>query len=372
MSILNEWRPPHQSINPRKPAIMIKSIGLTLVIFLVAFASCSEKETKAPVSLPTQEIVNAFHVQTVPVTSSALDEIIHVTGMIKSDTEAKPSFKTGGVIAHTFVNEGDFVKKGQLLAQLNMTEIEAQATQAEIGVEKASRDLKRVENLYRDSIATLEQFQNAETAVEMAKKYLQIAQFNVAYSEIRSPINGKVVQEFMEEGEITGPGTPVFYIIGVSQSDWKVIAGLTDKNWGKIKKGEKATITLDAYPGLIINSEVIRLSDVTNPMSGTLDVELSIPIKDQRLAAGMLVDIEIKPSKKSEYTIIPIEALVSSDGSSGIVYIPNNGRAEKRKVIIQDFQGERVAIKSGLEGVSEVITAGSGFLVDGDNILVNQ
>ncbi len=351
---------------------MKKSLGRLIVISLVTLMACSDKETKEPASLHTEKVLNVFHVQTVPITSSTLDEVIHVTGMIKSDTEAKPSFKTGGVIAHVYVNEGDVVKKGQLLAQLNMTEIEAQATQAEIAVEKALRDLKRVENLYRDSIATLEQFQNAGTAVEIAKKSLQIAAFNVAYSEIRSPIDGKVIKELMEEGEITGPGTPVFYIMGVSQSDWKVIAGLTDKNWGKIKKGEKATITMDAYPGLIIQSEVTRLSDVANPMSGTLDVELSIPTKDKRLAAGMLVDIEINPSVKSAYTIIPIEALVSSDGKSGIVYIPNNGMAEKRRVLIQDFQGERIAIKSGLEGVSEVITAGSGFLEDGDKILVDQ
>jgi RND family efflux transporter MFP subunit len=175
----------------------------------------------------------------------------------------------------------------------------------------------------------------------------------------------------MEEGEITGPGTPVFYIMGVSQSDWIVMAGLTDKDWGKVRKGQKATITLDAYPGLLIDSKVIRLSDVTNPRSGTLDVELSIPVKDKRLAAGMLVDIKIHPDITNEYTTIPIEALVSSDGTSGVVYIPSNGKAEKRKVIIQDFRGEQVAIKSGLEGVSEVITAGSGFLLDGDNIIVH-
>lgn len=351
---------------------MIKSLGVLLVTFLFTIVACADNETKETSGISAVKPPNVFYVRTAPVTMSGLDDVIHVTGVIQSDTEARPSFKTGGVIARTFVDEGDLVKKGQLLAQLNMTEIEAQATQAKFAVEKSLRDLQRVENLYRDSIATLEQFQNAGTAVDMAKKSLQIAEFNVAYSQIHSPIEGKVIKKLMQEGEITGPGVPVYYIMGVKQSDWKLVAGLTDKNWGKIKKGEKAKITLDAYPGWIIDSEVKRLADVANPMSGTLDVELSIPVKDKRIAAGMLAYIEIIPSVKQEYIIIPVEALVSSNGRTGIVFVPRDGTAEKRTVMIQQFEGERVAIQSGLEGATEVITAGSGFLEDGDRISIEK
>jgi len=351
---------------------MTKSIGLLTITFFIALLSCIDQETKEAAAIPAEKPLNVFYVRTSPLTQSSLNDVIHVTGVIQSNTEAKPSFKTGGVIARTYVREGDYVKKGQLLAQLNITEIEAQANQAKFAVEKAQRDQQRVENLYRDSIATLEQWQNATTGVDMAKKSLQIAEFNVAYSQIRSPIEGKVITQLMEEGEITGPGVPVYYIMGVKQSDWKLVAGLTDKNWGRIKKGEKAKITLDAYPGWVIASEVKRLADIANPMSGTLDVELSIPSNDKRIAAGMLAHVEIIPSIQSEYTIIPIEALVSSNGRIGVVYVPKDGKAEKRIVQIQQFHGERIAIQSGLEGATEVITAGSGFLEHGDAISVED
>lgn len=352
--------------------IMTKTISLLIISVFLAFTSCSENESRETASVPAEKPSDVFYVRTAPVAMSSLDDVIHVTGIVQSDTEAKPSFKTGGVIARTYVKEGDLVRKGQLLAQLDMTEIEAQATQAKFAVEKAIRDRQRVENLYRDSIATLEQYQNAGTAVDMAKKTLQIAEFNVAYSQIHSPIEGTVITQLMEEGEITGPGVPVYYIMGVQQSDWKLVAGLTDKNWGRIKKGEKAKITLDAYPGWTIDSEVRRLSDVANPLSGTLDVELNIPSRDKRIAAGMLAHIEIIPSVKAEYIIIPVEALVSSNGRTGVVYVPKDGVAEKRIVKIQQFEGERVAIQSGLEGATEVITAGSGFLENGDKISIEK
>lgn len=351
---------------------MTKSIGLFTITLFFALISCSDNESKESSGIPAEKPLNVFYVRTAPLSLSTLNDVIHVTGVVQSDSEAKPSFKTGGVIARTYAEEGDLVRKGQLLAQLNMTEIEAQATQAKFAVEKAMRDEQRVANLYRDSIATLEQYQNAGTAVDMAKKSLQIAEFNVAYSKVYSPIEGKVIKKLMQEGEITGPGIPVYYIMGVRQSDWKLVAGLTDKNWGRIKKGEKAKITLDAYPGWVIESEVKRLADVANPLSGTLDVELDIPSKDKRIAAGMLAHIEIIPSVNAEYIIIPVEALVSSNGRTGVVYVPKDGIAEKRIVRIQQFQGERVAIQSGLEGATEVITAGSGFLENGDRISIEK
>jgi RND family efflux transporter MFP subunit len=295
-----------------------------------------------------------------------------VTGVIQSDTEARPSFKTGGVIGKTYVKEGDRVRKGQLLARLIMTEIEAQATQAKFAVEKAERDLTRAQNLYNDSIATLEQLQNATTAVDMAKKTLQIAQFNVAYSEVRSPIDGKVVQQLQREGEIVGPGMPIYYIIGDRQSDWKLVAGLTDRNWGRTRVGNPATIKLDAYPDLTLEGKVKRLSDVANPLSGTFDAEISIPSKDKRIAAGMLAHVEITPAAGNPFPVIPIEALVSSNGESGKVFVPVNGKAEKRTVRIHQFDGEYVSISAGLEGVTQVITAGSEFLEDGDMIIIEN
>lgn len=345
-------------------------IPALVMMTMLLITACGKKANDTSTADANSAPLNAFYVRTAPVASGDLSDVIHVTGIIQSDTEAKPAFKTGGVIAKTHVKEGDRVRKGQLLARLVMTEIEAQATQAKFALDKAMRDQTRAQNLYNDSIATLEQLQNATTAVDMAKKALQIAEFNAAYSEVRSPIEGKVVRQLLHEGEIVGPGVPVFYIIGVQQRDWKILAGLTDKNFGRVRVGNSATITLDAYPGVTMEGKVKRLSDVANPLSGTFDAEISVPSKDNRIAAGMLAHVMIKPAAGNAYPVIPVEALVSSNGKVGKVYVPNNGFAEKRTVQIHSFDGEQVSILSGLEGVTEVITAGSGFLEDGDAIII--
>src|SRR5688572_27661748 len=109
---------------------MNKSFGILLISLFMAILACSDPESKETAAIPAEKPLNVFYVRTSPVATSGLNDVIHVTGVIQSDTEAKPSFKTGGVIARTFVKEGDYVKKGQLLAQLDMTEIAAQANQA--------------------------------------------------------------------------------------------------------------------------------------------------------------------------------------------------------------------------------------------------
>jgi len=348
---------------------MIKKFFFPILLLPLLVACQKDKPEPENKSIASDTPSTAFYVRTVPIENSQLSDAIHITGIIQSDSDAKPSFKTGGVISDTYVKEGDAVRKGQLLAKLNMTEIEAQATQAQFALDKAKRDQQRVQNLYADSIVTLEQLQNASTAVDITQKTLQIAQFNVAYSEVRAPIDGKIVTQMLHEGEIAAPGLPVYFIMGVKASDWKLVAGLTDKNWSRVSAGNKAKISLDAYPELEITGTVKRLSDVANPLSGTFDAEITIPATDKRIAAGMLAHVEIIPAAGKAYPVIPIEALVSSNGQSGVVYVPNNGHAEKRIVHIQQFDGERVAILSGLENATEVITAGSGFLENGDEII---
>ncbi len=340
---------------------------------ITLLAACSSKPAADQPETDTAAApLNTFYVRTAPVEQSALDDAISVTGLVQSDTEAKPAFKTGGVIARTYVREGDAVRKGQLIATLIMTEIEAQATQARLAVDKAQRDLQRVKNLYADSIATLEQLQNVTTALDVAIKAQQIAEFNVAYSEVRSPIDGKVIQQLLREGEIAAPGMPVFYLMGMKASDWKLVASLTDKNWGRLKAGDKAVISFDAYPGWTLESRIGRLSDIANPLSGTFDAEIGLPSQDKRIAAGLLAHVDLFPAGKQSYAVIPVEALVSSNGRTGVVYVPDNGIARKRVIRIQQFEGERIAVESGLEGVTEVITAGSGFLEDGDKIAIEH
>lgn len=343
-----------------------------LFLFIAALiTACGEKETKKQETVSsTDEILTP--VQLSKIESVNRSESIVASGLIASSEEAKLSFKIGGIIQKIYVTEGQKVGKGQLLASLNMTEIDAQVSQAKYAVEKAERDFKRVESMFKDTAATLEQMQNATTGFDVSKQNLQIAQFNRSYAQITSPIDGAVIKKMANEGELTGPGTPIFYITSNRQSDWVVRVGVSDKDWARLKVGDKASIILDAYPTETFTGSVTKLAPAADPMNKLYEIEVRINTNGKRFAAGLFAKVELKPAQSRAYVMVPIEAIVEGNGKDAFVYILDDSRKKAKRIPVQIgfVDGDKVLVTNGLENVSEVITSGSAFLTESSSVVV--
>ncbi len=344
--------------------LFIQIIGVVAVGFF-SVACADNKAKEAEISEDT------VPVQVTKVTQETLYEKVLASGLLASSTEARLSFKIGGIIEKIYVKEGQSVTQGQLLATLNQTEINAQVTQAVEGLSKAERDLQRITNLYKDSVATLEQFQNANTAYTVAKQNVDIAKFNQNYTEIRAVANGKILKKLMNVGELVQAGTPVFLMNGTTAQDWIIRVGLADRDWAKTNIGDKAKVRFDAYPDEVFEGVVSQLAQAADPMSGTFQVEISVNPKQARFASGLMASVEIYPSNVQTKTIIPIEALVESNGKEAIVYtIDEHKIAKKVNIKIARLAEGKVVVASGLENISQVVTAGSPYLVEGKKVVI--
>ena len=344
----------------------MKYITIIIAFAGICFFACNDKDSKTPAREMTD--ITYTSVKTTLVEEYAEAGDIQATGIIMSESEAKPSFKTGGVIYKTYVKEGDMVKKGQLLATLIMDEIDAQVRQAEEGLIKAERDMNRVQKLFADSVATLEQYQNVTTGYEVAKRTAEIARFNRNYSEVRSPIQGKIIKQIMRAGEITGPGTPVYAIMGVGSQDWVIKVGLVDRDWARVNINDKVLVHMDAYPGMSYEAYISAKTSVGGSASGTFDVEMKFKKSPTNLAAGLTGDINISTSGKESFRTIPVESLVKTNGNTARAFTIVDGKAKIITLTIAKLLGDKVAISAGLDGVSEVVTTGSMYLEDGDPV----
>jgi RND family efflux transporter MFP subunit len=350
---------------------------LTYLLILstaVTIASCSARTEPLRKKEST-----AIPVKVVPIKQYNDLERIPVSGQFTTDDEVMMSFKTTGIISKIFVKEGDAIKKGQLLATLNLTEIDASLQQAQLAYEKASRDLQRLTNLFNDSVATLEQVQNARTTRDLAAQQLNTARFNRQYSEIRAEANGFVLRKLANEGQLVNSGNAVLQTNGAGSGKWILRAGITDKQWNAIKTGDPAEIIIPSLARKIISGKVTRKSESVDPSNGLFSIDLTLNGNQTgKIAAGMFGNGVIlaaghRPMDKSgsETWSVPYEALMDGDGSSGFVFVTNDSKtAEKTKVVIAGVEKDHVIVSQGLENAKLLIVSGSAYLTDKSSIQI--
>jgi len=341
---------------------MTKILNTILPLLVIAFAinACVSKQKPATVT------DDAVIIRQQPVTTVNYSPTLYYSGLLASTSEANPGFKIGGVIARIYVKEGDHVSKGQLLASLNMTEINAQVQQATEGAEKAKRDAGRIKNLYDDTVATLEQLQNVQTQLSVANESLHMAQFNQQYAQIRATEDGIIVKKLKNEGEIVTGGVPVFAISGNGNSDWVVRFGVPDKEWAILRTGNTADVELDAYPSTAFKGAITKIAQAADPVSGTYEIEVKVLPGDKKFAPGLFSNIHISTSAPMQVTMIPVEAITEGDGKKGYVYTLNadSKTVTKHLVKVAFLTNNKIAISSGLENISQVITDGVSYLTE--------
>jgi multidrug efflux system membrane fusion protein len=308
-----------------------------------------------------------------PVAVETTSPPIHTSGKLSAVLEARLSFKVGGIIRAVNFDEGETAGKGDVLAELMLDEISAQAEQARSGYEKAERDYRRAQNLYADSVIALERLQDAETGLAMARSAKEIAEFNLHYSSIRAPADGKVLMRYAEPNELVAPGQPVF-LFGATGGEWILRAAVNDRELIRLRIGDPARVTFDAYPGVDFGARLSGVAEAADPMSGGYEIELAVEPGEYRLISGFVADIEIHPSTGDRYRVIPIDALVEADGARGIVYTVNREtrRARAVHIMIGHVVDGRVAVSSGLDDISEVVTRGAAYLADSSLVSISD
>jgi len=342
--------------------------SLSLFLLAALLFACGKSEN-APQPVTKGETIP---VKVMRMTPGSFSSPISASGNFSTNDETLLSFKVGGIVSSILVQEGDAVKKGQILATLDLTEIQAGLNQAKLAYEKSLRDHERAGRLYRDSVATLEQFQNSKTALGIAEQQLRTTEFNLSYSQIRATQNGFVLRKFVNPGQLVTSGASVLQINGANQGNWMLKASVNDQNWALIAIGDSATIfpsNSDSLPG-----KVIRKSQAADPVTGAYWVEIS-PNQSQglKLASGMFGKVLIHPTEHTDGWEIPYEAVLDASGSEGYVFVADDKQqAKKVKITLGKISPNTVQVLAGLESHSTLIVSGSAYLTDGSTIQIKD
>jgi len=346
---------------PIKTLIPMIRASIYLIITLLMLAGCKPSGQKTVMdSKPVRVSIQ-------PVKEVEYKIPVRATGALSTATEMKLSFKTGGIIKEIYVKEGRAVSRGEVLAELDLSEVKAQVSQARIGLEKAERDLNRARNLYRDSVTTLEQYQNARSSFDLAESRMQIAEFNLLHSRINAPSDGKIQKILVETNEVIGPGYPAI-LFASTENDWVVRAALTDKDIVKLSIGDSAMISMDAFPEKEFKAVVVELGTVADPVTGSYEVELLILNSHPQFRTGFFSRVEIFPAQVIRSLVVPVESLLDANDRSAHVFVYEQGRVRRRDIRTGTLLGDHVVVMEGLDQGDQVITEGSRFVKAGEEV----
>lgn len=337
-----------------------------LVVFSSLFILTSAQAAQ-PEKTPS---ASNFLVETTKVSYLPRGKKINVSGRLANKSEQKLSFKTSGPVANILVDEGDKVKKGQVLARLNQEEINAQVAQSQSVFDEAKRNAERYKALFKKKVVPAERLQSAETRVEVARSKLRIAKFNKLHSIIVAPDDGRILKRAIEANEMVSPFQMAF-VMSLNKGGWVIRSGVTDKDIVRINKGDTAVIQLDAYPGKVFKGNVSEVGAAADIRSHLFEIEITLSDTPLRLHSGFISRLSINPSIQESVALLPIEAIVEAQSKKAQVFVINESNEVKQQNIeIAWLESDAVAIKTGLTEGDFVVTSGATYLHDGEIVSV--
>jgi RND family efflux transporter MFP subunit len=334
-----------------------------VVLLAITTTACS------PPSATTTPRATPVRVQSA--TLGPAQAAIATNGIVATKDEMRLSFKVAGVIRKIYVEEGQAVRKGQRLAEIELTEIDAQVAQIGALAEKAQRDLDRGERLYADQVISLEQLQDLRTQASLQKAQLRGVEFNRGYSVIAAPQDGVVLRKLSQERELVPAGQAVL-VIGAHERGYIVRAALSDREIVQLQLGDPAEIAMDAYPGRMIEGTISEIANAADDKTGMFPVEVRFGSTPVPLASGLVAKLRIHPSsaRDSSLTYVPVGAVVEGDHDHASVFIVNADRVTRRDIRVAFIDPRGVAISSGLQPGERVVTEGAPYLEDRQQVEV--
>jgi membrane fusion protein, multidrug efflux system len=336
---------------------------LLATALVVDVAACSSHA--APAVHP------ATPVRVQPAVSGPAKPLIATQGLVATKDELRLSFKVAGLVKRIYVEEGQTVTPGERLAEIELTEIDAQVAQVRALSEKAQRDLDRGERLYADQVISLEQLQDLRTQAALQRAQLQGIEFNRGYSVIVAPQKGVVLRKLAQERELVPAGQAVL-VVGARARGYVVRAALADREVVQLKLGDPAEILLDAYSGRSIEGRVSEIASAADDKSGLFPVEVRFESMPVPLASGLVAKVRIHPAaaREAELTYVPIGAVVEGDRDRASVFVVDGDHVKRRDVRVAFIGSAGVALQSGLRPGERVVTDGAPYLQDQERIEV--
>lgn len=313
-------------------------------------------------------------ITSVKITDMAFTPFVHyieIQGKVEGEDNVEVSPQAPGLVTKLFVKEGDAVRKGQVMAELDVQVIKQSIEEVKTQLSLANTLYEKQKYLWEKNIGSEVQYLQAKNGKESLEKRLATLNEQIALSRFVSPISGTVEDVPIKVGQLVSPGAPGMAIRVVNMNKVKITAELSEAYASKIKKGNSVEV---AFPdnGEALSATVTFASKFIDPVNRTFTVECSLPSSGNReLRANMVASVRINDYTNPKAFVVP-QNVIQKESKGSFVWIAkqqgNNWTVERKSVIVGiDYNGN-TEITSGLSEGDKVVTVGYQGLKEGDLI----
>ena len=339
-----------------------KQVGLSAlsILFIAGLMSnCGGK-------MHSEESEGKDTTQTIPVEVSTVEfgdvaAYYSSTATLEAEQESEVVAKVSGVVKTLMVEEGDYVKAGQPLAQLDDEQLALEAKRAEATMNQRMNEYRRNKELFEKDLVSVETYDNARFVYENQRANYELTKLRLEYATIKAPIGGVVSRRMIKVGNMVNTNQPVFHISDFSPL--LAILHVPEHEMSKFQVGQQTVLRADAIPGETYQGDILRISPTVDPATGTFKVTVAVNDASQRLKPGMFGRLQVVYDTHHNTLTMPKEALMSEDDSRA-VFVIRDGMSFRKEVKPGYVNGSKIEILEGLEPGDSVVTIGQSSLTD--------
>jgi RND family efflux transporter MFP subunit len=301
---------------------------------------------------------------------SAFAHYVTVQGSVLADDYIDLTPEVGGRILRLTVAEGDYVRQGQLVAEIDGEQIRKQMAELETALDLATTVYERQKRLWDQNIGSEIQYLEAESNKNRLEKNMELLQLQLQKTKVYAPASGVVDRLVLQTGELAAPGAPILLLLNMARL--KVVADVPENYLTAVRRGETVKVAVPAL-NLETTAPVSLIGQTIDPANRTFKVEVNLPANPQ-LKPNLLAEMQIQDFAEEDAVTIPLDRVQQEVSGQRFVYVVGKGNEGPvaRKVYIEigrSYEGE-VIVTNGLTGEEELIMDGARELSDGQQLRI--
>lgn len=331
--------------------------GMLVVIAITTLAGCAEKKKAKDTVQPCKIMIAK---------QCSLENKWYYVGEVEAKTSTGIGFRVPGTVMRVYVNEGDVVKKGQLLAELDPQDMQNSYNMAQATLNQAEDAMRRVNMMHEDQSISDIKYVEVQTKLEQARSMYASAKKRLDDTRLYAPVSGVIGKRNIEIGESYGMLLSAFTILDLSEVTVKI--PIPEREISKIKKGDAAKIHVLALGDSVsFNARVDGIAVSSDQLTHSYVARLNVKNSHRKLMQGMVCNVQLWPESTQGRRgfVLPVNAVKLNTGGENYVWVVKNGKAYRQSVDVGMYSKDGVVVYNGINDGDHVIVEGQSKVCEG-------